>query len=841
MQTQRPLTLVVFLLLLTAFATASFAAPPVTLEQIMAHPDWISRPPEDPYWGDDDRAAYYQRKQLGKEQLDLWRVDVDGGEPTLVPLAQRGVADAPGQVSRDRRWKIWSREGDLFLKDLQSGTVRQITRTNAEETDPTFLFGDKRIWYQRGDAIFVYDIASGLTSQPAELLLEDDPADKDDDDFLHKQQSRLFDILRDKKRKEEEEREADRAARAADPTRAPLPWHLGDDVQIEHTSLSPTGRHMLVATLPKEVDEGKKTVMPEWITESGYVNPKEVRSKVGTGKPVSPTIWLLDLDSHQKHEIDLAGLPGIMDDPLKAIREKQEAKEEKDKTDGTAGKGEKDKTDEKSADCKGDCEDECDKKCGSERAVQLTQVTWSRDGRHLALQLRAYDNKDRWLATLDPAAPADPEGNRTLVNRHRLTDPAWINWDYNDMGWLEDNATLWLLSEESGWSQLHLVGLDGRPARALTSGKFEVSAPVLDHDGRFLYYTANAEHPGRYDVWRVEVATGRKEQLTRLGGLTEYQLSPRESRLLLLNSQITRPFELFVQDNRPGAEARRLTQTVTAEFQAQEWSMPEIVPVPSTHGVPAIWSRIYVPEGFDPARGEKYPAVMFVHGAGYLQNVHFGWSHYFREFLFHTYLTQHGYVVIDMDFRASAGYGRDWRTAIYRQMGIPELEDMEDGVAWLIQNRHVDPKRIGVYGGSYGGFMALMALFRQPDLFAAGAALRPVTDWSHYNHEYTANILNTPEDDPEAYHRSSPIEYAAGLTKPLLLCHGMVDDNVHFEDTVLLVQRLIELKKQNFETAVYPVEPHGFQEPTSWLDEYRRVFKLMELYVRNETEPLMAP
>jgi dipeptidyl aminopeptidase/acylaminoacyl peptidase len=162
--------------------------------------------------------------------------------------------------------------------------------------------------------------------------------------------------------------------------------------------------------------------------------------------------------------------------------------------------------------------------------------------------------------------------------------------------------------------------------------------------------------------------------------------------------------------------------------------------------------------------------VVFVHGAGYLQNAHLGWSSYFREFMFHTLLTRRGYVVLDMDYRASRGYGRDWRTAIYRQMGTPELEDLQDGVAWLVDHHGVDPGRVGVYGGSYGGFMALMALFKDPDLFATGAALRPVTDWAHYNHPYTSNILNTPELDPEAYEASSPIEFAAGLEKPLLLC-----------------------------------------------------------------------
>jgi dipeptidyl aminopeptidase/acylaminoacyl peptidase len=185
-----------------------------------------------------------------------------------------------------------------------------------------------------------------------------------------------------------------------------------------------------------------------------------------------------------------------------------------------------------------------------------------------------------------------------------------------------------------------------------------------------------------------------------------------------------------------------------------------------------------------------------------------------------------------MDYRASQGYGRDWRTAIYRNMGRPELEDFKDGIDWLVENYGVDRQRVGIYGGSYGGFMTFMALFLEPDLFAAGAALRPVADWMHYNHTYTSNILNTPAIDPEAYQRSSPIDYVQNLTKPLLIASGMQDDNVFFQDSVLVVQRLIELKKENFEFAVYPLDPHGFVHANSWLDEYRRIYKLMNEHLK---------
>jgi dipeptidyl aminopeptidase/acylaminoacyl peptidase len=223
-------------------------------------------------------------------------------------------------------------------------------------------------------------------------------------------------------------------------------------------------------------------------------------------------------------------------------------------------------------------------------------------------------------------------------------------------------------------------------------------------------------------------------------------------------------------------------------------------------------------------------AVVFVHGAGYLHNVHNYWSSYFREYMFHHFLAAQGYTVLDIDYRGSAGYGRDWRTAIYRWMGGKDLSDQVDGARWLVANEGIDAARIGMYGGSYGGFITLMALFTAADTFRSGAALRSVTDWAHYNDGYTSNILNDPQEDEEAYERSSPIYFAEnfGPDQHLLIPHGMVDTNVHFSDVVRLAQRLIELGKENWEMAVYPVENHGFVEPTSWTDEYRRIFELFE-------------
>jgi dipeptidyl aminopeptidase/acylaminoacyl peptidase len=221
--------------------------------------------------------------------------------------------------------------------------------------------------------------------------------------------------------------------------------------------------------------------------------------------------------------------------------------------------------------------------------------------------------------------------------------------------------------------------------------------------------------------------------------------------------------------------------------------------------------------------------VIFAHGAGYLQFANKGWSDsYFREHMFHTLLTERGFIVLGPDFRHSEGYGRDWRTAVYRDMGEPELQDFDDCLAYAAERWNADLERVGIYGGSYGGFLTLMGLFLRPEVYDAGAALRSVTDWRQYSHGWTSNPLDTPQVDPEPFDRCSPISHAEKLEGALLMCHGLVDDNVVAQDVIRLSQRLIELEKTDWELALYPAEEHGFREPTGWLDEYRRILELFE-------------
>ena len=281
-------------------------------------------------------------------------------------------------------------------------------------------------------------------------------------------------------------------------------------------------------------------------------------------------------------------------------------------------------------------------------------------------------------------------------------------------------------------------------------------------------------------------------------------------------------------------KSSKITSTIPETFAQTRWSEPKFIDIPSRDGK-QIKSKVYLPAGFDKSR--KYPMVIFVHGAGYLQNTINGWNNYYREFMFNELLTQKGYVVLDIDYRGSAGYGREWRTDVFDFLGGKDYDDELDALDFMIKNYGIDPKRVGVYGGSYGGFMAEMLAFRAPEKIAAAAALRPVADWKNYyasSPGYTAQRLGFPDKNPEAYKRSSPITYADGLKTNLLILHGMSDDNVHVQDSIQLIEKLVRLgKTQYFETMLYPSENHGFVRPESWTDEYERILAFFEKHLKN--------
>ena len=790
-------------LLILPYCNMALSAGDPDLELIMSDPDWIGNPPTGYYWSDSGNEVYFDQKRIGEHFSDRYVVPVAGGDAQRVSPADETMSSNASRVYNAARTMVaWVHRGDIMVKTLSNNETRQITRTTAEELSPMFMSDGTSVAFIRDKVHFVYDTSGGTTSEAADIRFEKHP-DEQPFDTLRGQQMRNLETLRDIKRREKAQKENDESRQHEDPAGGPLPIYLGERYSEVERSLSPSGRYLLLTVTDHEAEEGRHGIMPSYVTEDGHTSIAETRTRVGRNNPAAESLLLIDLTEGTFETVDFATLPGIDEDPLEGLRESA--------IDWHVRRGADREEVEKAVEAP------------ESRPVTVEQIVWNDAGSLAAVQLRSVDNKDRWLATIDPREPI-------ITPQHRLTDEAWINWDYNEFGWMPDGRVLWFLSEESGFSHLYTKRVGSRRIRQLTRGNFEVIEPEIDPQGTHIYVVANRTHPGNYEVYRVAAAGGDLEQLTELGGVVEFRLSPTADRLLLSASRIDRHADLYVQPAVSGSEPVRLTRTVTEQFASIDWVIPEIVEVPSSHVDRPVYTKLYLPRDY--REGASYPAVMFVHGAGYTQNAHMGWPYYFREFMFHTILANEGYIVIDMDYRASQGYGRDWRTAIYRNMGRPELEDFKDGIDWLVENYGVDPERIGIYGGSYGGFMTFMALFLEPDLFAAGAALRPVADWMHYNHTYTSNILNTPVIDPEAFERSSPINYVQNLTKPLLIASGMQDDNVFFQDSVLILQRLIELKKQDFELAVYPLDPHGFVHAASWLDEYRRIYKLMNEHLK---------
>ncbi|HEX7120717.1 MAG TPA: prolyl oligopeptidase family serine peptidase [Longimicrobiales bacterium] len=753
----------------------------LTVANIMRGPEHVGTPPAAIRWTDDGRWIYFRWKPGGRpwhEDPALYRVAADGGEPERLSDAAAdsvGPLLARGDVSPDERSRVVAYDGDLFLVDRESLEVRRLTETRESESDPVFSRDGETVYFLRGDNLFSLALEQGAIRQLTDVRKGPPQEEKEAEGqraFLEAQQKELFEHIR-LELAEETRREARREAREAG---RPEPIHIGRDERVSDFAVEPGGRFAVLG-VGKPADDARRTLVPDWVTASGYTEPLNVRTKVG--------------DAQGEGRLALVTLATGAAKRLELVPEEVRADSAREYRD---------------------------------RLAAADFVGWNDDGDRGLIVAVSYDYKDRWIYVIDAAT-----GALTRVDNDH--DDAWIGGPcgIGCIGWMPDGDAVWFTSERDGYNHLYTVNVDGSGLRQLTSGEWEVTNVEVSADGeRFLLHTTEGS-PFEQHVWHMRLDGSRRTRITAEPGQHEATPSPDGERLAVVHSYSNRPPELFVMDNEPGAEMRRITTSPTQAWRSFGWIDPEIIRFRARDGV-MVPARIYRPR--DLGARPNGAAVIFVHGAGYLHNVHKGWSSYYREYMFHHVLAARGYTVLDIDYRGSAGYGRDWRTAIYRHMGGKDLTDQIDGARWLVEHEGIESfDRIGIYGGSYGGFITLMALFTAPESFGAGAALRSVTDWAHYNHWYTSRILNLPQDDEEAYRRSSPIYFAEGLEDPLLIAHGMVDTNVHFSDVVRLAQRLIELGKTGWEMAVYPVENHDFVEPSSWTDEYRRILELFERHL----------
>ena len=751
----------------------------------MQDPKWIGTSPSNVFWSYDSKKVNFNwnPEEAAGDSVYQYRP----GNPVPVKLQyQEGKVTAAihnGEYDAARTRVVFEMEGDLFLLDTRSGDIRRITQTAVEEKNPSFIMEGEWIAFQQENDLFAWHTMTGIIKQLARFEKVKPQQKKKDpqDTFLQRQQLNTSGILKQRKEKREIRNAYLEKNKAADTLRI---IYTGDKL-VRGQRVSPDGR-FITYSLTTDSESANRTNIPTYVTESGYTSEIKAHSKVGTASD-SAVFYIFDRERDSLVTLQIDSIPGIRDKP--AYLDDYPAK--KKDTSHPA------------------------------RKLQVAAVFWNDAGSAVVLDIRARDFKDRWLMLLHPTT-----GKLQLLDRQH--DDAWIGGpgiagQRPNAGWV-NNHTFYYQSEESGYSHVYTQNIHTLSRRAVTAGKWEVQRCMLSKDKKYFYLTTNEEHPGRKGFFRVNTDGQNKVKITSMPGAHEVSISPDEKYIAYRYSDQNKPWELFIQENVPGKKSVQITtRAASDEWSTYPWRDTKIFSFPGEDGLP-VYARIY-----EPAAGKKNnAAVIFVHGAGYLQNVSYSWSSYFREYMFNNLLADKGYTVLDIDYRASAGYGRDWRTGIYRHMGGKDLSDQIAAATLLVKEYGIDSARIGMYGGSYGGFITLMALFTHPGIFKAGAALRPVTDWAHYNNNYTAAILNEPVQDSIAYHRSSPIHFAEGLQDHLLICHGMVDVNVHYQDAVRLTQRLIELGKENWELASYPLEDHGFVEPSSWTDEYNRILKLFD-------------
>ena len=741
------------------------------LKEIMKGHDFVGYLPENHYWNVDGTHILFDWNPNSEPGNSLYAYSLKDKKTEKVDPKNIQM-----QIPFDEKQRLFvtvyhSQGGTLYSYNTKTKTVKINYQSEEFISGIQRLLDPNLISFRKGNNLFLYNANEGSIKQLTNFESGKEKPKSIDTSFLYNQQDELFQYVKDQKNRKNWREKKNQPLFSF-----PKKWYYGEGNLVD-IHLDPSNKFIAIRT--SNEPETKGTQVEDYVTASGYSKSIQARAKVSNEEP-NMKLAILNREKDTVQWVNFETLPTV-------------------------------------------------KKEGKLREIFIHSLRFSESTSQALFDIRSADNKDRWIGSIELNTLAI-----SLIDHQH--DSAWVggpgisSWNMEEgvLDWLEDGKTCYFQSEESGFSHLYLYDFEKNKKETLTQGSFEIHGVQLAKDQNHFYISANKSHPGNRDFYKFEIASKTWQPIFTKNGYHDLAISPDEKQLAIRYSSTIKPWELYIAPNSlNNPTLNQITYSTTDKFKNYSWKSPEVISIKGSD------NKLFYARYYEPRKELKNgAAVMFVHGAGYLQNAHFYWSNYFREYMFHNLLVDLGYTVIDIDYRASEGYGRDYRTAIYRHMGGRDLEDFIDAKKWLVSQKQIDANRIGIYGGSYGGFITLMGLLTKPGEFACGAALRSVTDWAHYNHEYTSNILNYPETDPEAYRKSSPIYFAENLQDPLLMLHGMVDDNVQFQDVVRLSQRFIELGKKDWDLAMFPVENHGFKEAYSWYDEYRRIFELFEKHLK---------
>jgi len=757
------------LLLLFVFSFVQIQAQ-LDLKEIMKGHEFVGYLPENHYWNVDGTHILFEWNPTAEPGNSLYAYSLKDKKIEKVSAKNIQI-----QIPFDAKQRFFvtvyhAQDGTLYAYNTKTKALQIIVQTEQSISGIQRLTDPNSVSFRMGNNLFLYNAANGSIRQTTNIHAGKEKTKSIDTSYLFNQQSELFQHVKDQKTRKDW-----REKKNTPLFEFPKKWYFGEG-QLVDIQMNPSNQYMAIRTSIEP--ETKGTQVEDYVTASGYSKSIQARAKV-SNEESTMKLAIMNREKDTVQWVNFEAFPTI-------------------------------------------------KKEGKIRDIFIHSLRFSESSAQALVDVRSADNKDRWIGVINLTTLS-----LKLIDHQQ--DTAWIggpgisSWNMEEgvLDWLVDGKSCYFQSEETGFSHLYVADIVTSKKEALTTGKFEIHGVQLAKDRSHFFFSANKTHPGNRDYYKFDIAAKSWTPVLTNYGYHDVALSPDEKQLAIRYSSAEKPWELYLAPTiMSNPILSQLTYSTTEKFKKYTWKVPEIIEIKGSDDK-NFFARYYAPR----KEVKNGAAVMFVHGAGYLQNAHYYWSNYFREYMFHNLLVDLGYTVIDVDYRASEGYGRDYRTAIYRHMGGRDLEDFIDAKKWLVEQKQIDSDRIGIYGGSYGGFITLMGLLTKPGEFACGAALRSVTDWAHYNHEYTSNILNYPETDPQAYRQSSPIYFAENLQDPLLMLHGMVDDNVQFQDVVRLSQRFIELGKKNWDLAVFPVENHGFKESYSWYDEYRRIFELFEKHL----------
>jgi dipeptidyl-peptidase-4 len=457
---------------------------------------------------------------------------------------------------------------------------------------------------------------------------------------------------------------------------------------------------------------------------------------------------------------------------------------------------------------------------GADTDVYLARVVWLRDSGRIAIERmnRAQNRLD--LLFCDAATGA----SATILTE---TDPYWINIA-DDLYFFSDGKRFLWSSERTGFRHYYLYDLSGQQLAQLTSGDWQISGnggfgpgadshPSVDEARGFIYFLSNKDDVRESQLYRLSLEDRSVTPVTREPGANDVIVAPDASAFVDTYSTTMTPARQDVE-RMDGSRVATINENKVPELADYHLSPVDFVTVSADDGT-KLYAKMIKPRDFDASR--KYPVLVYVYGGPQDQEVRNDWDGV--DFLWHEMMAEKGYIIFTVDNRGSLGRGHAFETPLYHQFGKVELKDQLAGVKYLKSLPYVDGSRIGIWGWSYGGTMTLDAMCNAPDVFKAGVSVAPVSDWRLYDTTYTERYMGRPQDNPEGYKNSSPVNQAARLKGALMIAHGTGDDNVHFANTSEMINELILAGSYPADLMILPGRGHSMGDWHARVELYQRI------------------